>query len=666
MASSLILKALEQSKKNLIVPLRSTTLAFLSKPRTSVEYNLYLQSISHIPFQTPEATRTVKSILAQVDQLSVSISPITYTRLIHPLFTPRSLLIYLHHRLREEQHLSILLAFLRVYSKLSDTQQQSLFFFSKIKHHPLISPHILNHASTLLHSQFHILSKDLSIPSHQLIRTFLHHSSSSSYPLLPLYTSLINGLILRKRPKLASSFFSKLLKLNLSLDIPALSAGISALTRSSKPHLAFQLLQSYYPTLLSSPNSLIPLLSFLTSLNRISRPDISTLFFFLYPSLYPSSPLHNSLMLNILLQSARSAIKMHINIQTAKNLIPDNLKSLLKYLHSKPNSTLNNLMSKLNLQTSTFIHKITSSLGSNLHIHQLISHPLPPFGKQRPAHIPKNSSHPHPRLYASNYILSHLGHPSRGGLRQFTSSFAYENIHCAIWARIVFLRVLAGIESDLWKVKPPVIAFVPSQNLDSFFHTLWIPYVPTHFHHPSLWHTLLMPSTPRKPFYPSIIPTNSNFFNYLLLFALSSSPTTPEPTLHGVNLSPDGTVSPTTTSPSAPSTSIHLPPPTPLEIPQTLAWMRTLNIQPSISTLAIALVLWGEVCAFVDAHAHHALSYQGQDSKLKAGEQQYLLLVSWLRSWVGEQRLPHWRTLQKWRGVVKAVRGGGAWVEEEE
>jgi pentatricopeptide repeat protein len=60
-----------------------------------------------------------------------------------------------------------------------------------------------------------------------------------------LYTSLINGLVLRKRYDTACLFFAKLIKLsqqNLHIDIPVLGAGINALTRAGKPHEAFQAL----------------------------------------------------------------------------------------------------------------------------------------------------------------------------------------------------------------------------------------------------------------------------------------------------------------------------------------------------------------------------------------------------------------------------------------
>ena len=213
-----------------------------------------------------------------------------------------------------------------------------------------------------------------------------------------------------------------------------------------------------------------------------------------------------------------------------------------------------------------------------------------------------------------------------------------------------------------------------SPALDSFTELLarprqkrvLIPYTPTHFQNRALWEALLSPgsaaslkSSLRPPptyYYPSIIPTNANFFNYILLLALSG------PDYRGImppiKLLPDGRVLPhiTTTTTVGDCGSTPLPPASPLETPLTLAWMRTLGVQPSTSTLAVSLVLWGEVCARVDGHGGGG---DGGDGA-KLGEEQYLALVAYLRDWVGERRVPHWRTLEKWRGLVGRMRGVAA------
>jgi hypothetical protein len=185
----------------------------------------------------------------------------------------------------------------------------------------------------------------------------------------------------------------------------------------------------------------------------------------------------------------------------------------------------------------------------------------------------------------------------------------------------------------------------------------------------------------KKSFYPSIIPTNSNFFNYLILLSLSSSPSSHQ---LPITLFRNGQVSLTKVDRDKKKTI--LPAPSTHEIPLVLAWMRTISIQPSISTLAVALVMWGEVCARVDAH-HGPFSTspvvdvrtdigiedtllegpaQQMGRKLKPGEQQYVVLVSYLREWVGEERLPHWKTLEKWRVLLKRMRDSDGDGDDED
>jgi len=62
------------------------------------------------------------------------------------------------------------------------------------------------------------------------------------------------------------------------------------------------------------------------------------------------------------------------------------------------------------------------------------------------------------------------------------------------------------------------------------------------------------------------------------------------------------------------------------------------------------LVCWGEVCADVDAY----YCYYG--GKKKLGEMEYLRLVEFVNDWVGERRVPCWRSLERWRGILKKMR----------
>jgi pentatricopeptide repeat protein len=62
------------------------------------------------------------------------------------------------------------------------------------------------------------------------------------------------------------------------------------------------------------------------------------------------------------------------------------------------------------------------------------------------------------------------------------------------------------------------------------------------------------------------------------------------------------------------------------EIPLGLVWMRELGIGPSRRTLAIALVLWGEV----------------------GGKREYEELVRWVREWVGDEGMPNDEDMRHW------------------
>lgn len=80
------------------------------------------------------------------------------------------------------------------------------------------------------------------------------------------------------------------------------------------------------------------------------------------------------------------------------------------------------------------------------------------------------------------------------------------------------------------------------------------------------------------------------------------------------------------------------------EIPLVLAWMRTLNIMPSKSTLATAIVHWAEVSS--DAPLIEALKGRGYHSP-------YERLVEWMTEWVGDGNMPQGQHIQSERKRVR-------------
>jgi hypothetical protein len=92
------------------------------------------------------------------------------------------------------------------------------------------------------------------------------------------------------------------------------------------------------------------------------------------------------------------------------------------------------------------------------------------------------------------------------------------------------------------------------------------------------------------------------------------------------------------------------------EIPLTLSWMRALRVKPSMRTLAVSLVFWGEV------------SLQAPLLEKWAGERgsQYQRLRSWMAGWVGERNVPTDRVVGEWVMIVEKMRRVERWSNSED
>ncbi|KAH6912076.1 hypothetical protein BKA70DRAFT_1266484 [Coprinopsis sp. MPI-PUGE-AT-0042] len=123
-----------------------------------------------------------------------------------------------------------------------------------------------------------------------------------------------------------------------------------------------------------------------------------------------------------------------------------------------------------------------------------------------------------------------------------------------------------------------------------------------------------------RPHYPHLSLDDSNFFDYLCLLSVTQRTT---------------------------------------EVALTMAWMRHLRIYPSQATLALAMVLWGEIS--VEAPIVQGLSNFG-----RSGEEgsegnsrpmdEYERFVQWLGGWVGKKKIPEDHVLRNFRVVVKNIR----------
>ncbi|PPQ65034.1 hypothetical protein CVT24_008183 [Panaeolus cyanescens] len=365
------------------------------------------------------------------------------------------------------------------------------------------------------------------------------------------------------------------------------------------------------------------------------------------------------------------------------------------------------------------------------------------------------------RQIAMNDILTVLGHPSRGSLRRYTHSLYYHQftlpspwtarqdetkgrirppplVTPLAFARKVFHQVLFA--NDYAQILPSITS--PASYLRATYDAdgttagstsptssssgmlsqalsslLPIP-TPTR---PKRWdpeQTMTRDIWTEKgePWFPSLAINNTNFLNYIALIGICGngdagkpvtrqsketmgSPETPN-RLEGDAERPDKKAYVTTYFPER---DVDWSIAGPGEIPLVLARMKALGIQPSNSTLALSLVLWGEVCVgaplmerFGSGRSDKSVSpptpfdtttppaanplttrsnsenpssstpLYGED-----GGVEYRRLVDWLRDWVGEQRLPNWRTLNKWQRVVGDMRanlqfGRGNWVRGED
>ncbi|KAF8174903.1 hypothetical protein BJ912DRAFT_1024585 [Pholiota molesta] len=196
------------------------------------------------------------------------------------------------------------------------------------------------------------------------------------------------------------------------------------------------------------------------------------------------------------------------------------------------------------------------------------------------------------RAHAVRAITDALGTPTHAhaGLRAYRTSVWRQQLPRA-FARTAFLRALFGMDPArrLEAVQPPPRPLGPR------------PYV------------FVPPVEGLRPpqggsYYPGVVVTNANCFNYITLLGVGG---------------PVG------------------------EIPLVLAWMRELGLQPSDSTLAVALVFWEEV----SVQAPLVEKWSGGPER-----NEYARLVQWIKDWVGEKRMPDERTLQKWRGIVISMR----------
>lgn len=627
----LILTLSNLARFNLLIPIRRIVDTFLNTTLLDPErqFNLFLQALSSIPYRSVDNANNVVTILKAMKARQLKLQSATYESLLNDRFVTLQLTKYLQVRMIQEGFVpsaSHLEAYLRVFAKngaIHDAQKyyeaihsipapvgepgDESIHVSKIPHYRANTLFLGAHdnrtsASNFLHSfvkqkttsstkktstphplsqrrevrfvqkqksdiydhtaALYVAAKDLTTSTRRLIQLFV---KLTLRPTIATHTVLIRGLLFRKEFAKAAIFWSKLLKTGLVIDQEALITGVQALTRNGKPHEAFLLLEKFalkpndddFSTeisILYPPVALttISINEFLVSLKRIGRPDAVFKFWDRMGVLYATEP--NTDTLSILLQSARLASRM--------------------------DDTLSGALAQLGL--------------------------INPF-RRRKVYQPHQC-----REKAIDEVLTILGHPSRGGLRRYTSGIWNDQLPLEA-ARKVFLQALFGNDTDrrLLSVEPPANPMRSSYDSDASSSDSVIDLIPNIS---SKKYVFTPPpdllTAEGKSHYPQITINNANCFNYITLLGICGGRRA-------------------------------------AEIPLVLAWMKELSIQPSESTIAVALVFWAEL----GVQAPLVEKWSGGPEK-----NEYSRLVDWIRNWVGKKMLPRPETLHKWQCIVKKMR----------
>ncbi|KIL57525.1 hypothetical protein M378DRAFT_171658 [Amanita muscaria Koide BX008] len=627
----LIFSAFHLSKFNLLQPLTRVIDTFLTtelaQDSDALQFNLLLQALSVNSIRSPESANIAVRVLKAMEARQLKLRSETYHSLLRDRFVTVELTKYLRSRMVHEgfvPDVSHLEAYLRVFAK-GGAVHEAQKYVDEIRKHDLRrsssrSSYSSSHASTVALSGFKdrasafdflqglvaqpnansntsitvlplprapyllplykkkldthdytaslaIASRDPQIRTGHLVKMFRRMSQirgSLIRPTIVSYTVAIRGLLYRNAIPLAERIWRQLVKAGYPLDRPALSVGLETLTRAGKPHEAFELLEKYacddtgdqnttMTRFFSTPQLCVDihaLNTFMESLNKINRPDIIFKLWDYMDCLYGLSP--TSQTLSILLQAATLASQ---------------------------------------LDKSSFHGAVAHLWLRN------------PFRRRNQQSLKK----PETREEMVDAIVSNLR--ERGKRGEFRSK-AYES---GIWndelplegARGVFLNVIFGAgnathHEQLAGIKPPAYALRISLDNDS---------PPQHTHIDSL----LSYTTSSSRSYPTIIPTNNNFLQYLLLLGLNERAA---------------------------------------EIPITLACMKALGIKPDRATLAVGLVFFAEV-GMQPPLVKAIDEWRGRG---EGNKDEYSRMVEWMKEWVGEERMPRVENLRKWQFWVKNAR----------
>jgi len=599
----LILTAYRLARFNLLVPLRRVVHTFLTTPlhNQELEFNLFLQALS-VSNRSVESANNVVSILKAMEARQLKLRSQTYTALLADRFVTLQLTKFLQNRMIAEGFLPTaahLEAFLRVFSKNGAIHEASRYF--RAIHHITKGPPLEDEldpryaANTLL-----LNAQDKRSSAFAFLRALAQPSSTpQKHPSLvvprrePRFVHRTHDDVYDQTAALhvaandLSTSAQRLINIFLHLNTKPTVATYTVLVRGLLFRKEFQKAEIFWSKLAKSGFTIDrqALTCGLQALTRNGSPYAAFQLLEKYSWKPGEDPTtpHPVQVTTVVMNEFLVSLK-RIGRPDAVFRMWDYMGTLY---HTSPNTATLSVL----LQSARLAYNMDDTLTGAIAKVKLLN----PLRKLRKVATE--------RAQAVDEVLNCIGHH---GPRRYTSGIWQDALPLE-FARKVFLQALFGSDTSnvLLGIESPAGAIRTSYE-DDPLSGMGVPQLAPKFFFFDPFPGLL--TSDGKSHYPSIVVTNSNCFNYITLLGVGGRAG---------------------------------------EIPLVLAWMKALGIQPSDSTIAVALIFWAEVTV----QAPLVEKWSGGPEK-----NQYAKLVEWLRAWVGERRLPHWRTLQKWQGIVNKMR----------
>ena len=625
----LILALSHLARFNLLIPIRRIVDTFLNTtlPDPDRLFNLFLQALSSIPYRSLDNAKNVVTILKAMEARQLKLRSATYESLLNDRFVTLHLTKYLQARMRREGFVpsaSHLEAYLRVFAKngaIHDAQKyheaihsiptpvgepgDEPIHVSKIPHYRantiFLGAHddrgsAFNFLRSLTEQQTTPSTKETSTPHPlpQRRKVRFHKPKSDIYDQTAALYVAARDL---------STSTHRLIQLFVKMVSRPTIVTYTVFIRGLLFRKEFAKAGIFWSKLLKTGLVIDQeaLTTGVQTLTRNEKPHEAFLLLEKY-ALKPRDD-DNSTEVSILYPPvALTTISMNEFLVSLKRIgRPDAVFKFWDRMGvlygTEPNTDTLSIL----LQSAKLACRMDDTISGALAQMRLIN----PFRRRK-----VYQSH-QSREEAIDEVLTIIGHPNRGGLRGYTSGIWNKQLPLEA-ARKIFLQALFGNDTDrrLLSVEPPANPMRSSYDSDAYSDSVIDPmpnisskkyeFTPP----PDLF------TAEGKSHYPQIAINNANCFNYITLLGVCGGRRA-------------------------------------AEIPLVLAWMRELNIEPSDSTITVALVFWAEL----GVQAPLVEKWSGGPEN-----NEYSRLVDWIGDWVGKKRLPCPQTLYKWQCIVKKMR----------